>query len=500
MPVPLPPEIAEAFTRARKAQPGWAALPYRERARMVRRVRDLIVERADEVARTISSDNGKTLVDALSAEVVPAVLAVGYYLKAARKVLRPRRARGGSLLLANKRGRLHAVPYGVVGIISPWNYPFTIPFSEVVMALLTGNAVILKVASDTPNVGRTLERLFQDSGLPPGVFGYVTVPGALAGPAFLDAGADKLFFTGSTAVGRTLASLAAPRLIPLVLELGGNDAAIVRADADLERAAAGILWAGFANAGQSCGGAQRILVQRTVYEPFLEALGRRVEALRVGPGSDFSSDMGPLASARQKQAVEAQVSACLAAGATVYARSPVPPGDGNYLPALVLTGVTADMPVLNDEVFGPVVAVVPVDDDEEALRIANGSPLGLTASVWSRDRRQARQLALRIRAGAVMVNDHLMSHGLSETPWGGFGDSGTGRTHGEAGLAEMIRLQVVVDDLLPGVRKDLWWHPYSEGVYQGLKALMVLVGGRGPIARLGALARVLRFALRYWQK
>lgn len=492
--------VEQAFSAARAAQPGWAATPYSQRSACLKRVQQALVVRADELARVITADNGKSLVDALAAEIVPAVLAVSFYRKAAGRLARPQRVRGGSVLLFNKRSRLHAVPYGVVGVISPWNYPFSIPFSEVVMALLTGNGVVLKVASDTLSVGRALEELFLGAGLPTGLFAYVDLPGSQAGPAFLEAGVDKLFFTGSTAVGRTLAALAAPRLTPLVLELGGNDAAIVRADADLERAAAGILWSGFSNAGQSCGGAQRILVHHSVYQPFLEALGRRVRALRVGPGADFAHDMGSMTSAKQKKAVQDQVQACLDAGAVIFAQSSAGPGPGDFLPAVVLTEVTLAMPVMRDEVFGPVVAVVPFSDDDQAVALANDSPLGLTGSVWSRDHRAARRLALRIRAGAVLVNDHLMSHGLAETPWGGFGDSGTGRTHGEAGLAEMVRIQVVVDDVLPLARKNLWWHPYSEKVYRGLLALIQLLHGPGMVPRLAALPRVIRLFLRNWEK
>lgn len=490
--------VREAFEASRRAQPRWAALPYGQRARCLIRVRELLIDRADQIAAVISRDNGKALVDALATEVIPAALAIGYYVKAARLTMKPRRARGGSILLVNKRPRLHAHPYGVVGVISPWNYPFSIPFSEVVMALLTGNGVVLKVASDTLLVGDELAQLFSSAGLPEGLFGYVVLPGAQAGPAFLEAGVDKLFFTGSTEVGRTLMALAAPRLTPLVLELGGNDAAIVRADADLDRAANGLLWAGFSNAGQSCGGAQRILVHEAVYPRFLEALGRRVKALRVGPGTDFAFDMGALTSAKQKKTVEDQVAECLAAGARVYAQSAVPQGD--YLPAQILTGVTADMPIMRGEIFGPVVAVVSVKDDEEALSLANASPMGLTGSVWSRNHREARRLARRVRAGAVMVNDHLMSHGLAQAPWGGFGDSGMGRTHGEAGLAEMVRLQVVVDDILPGATKNLWWHPYSEKVYLGLKSLLALLYGPGWLKRLAAVPRALGIVFRYWEK
>lgn len=495
----MPNHVLSAVQASRKVQPEWATAPYSVRAKALRRVRTLVLERADELAAIISRDNGKVLVDALAAEVLPTAMGVGYYIRAARKVLRPRRARGGNILLFNKRSRIQALPYGVVGIISPWNYPFSIPFSEVVMALLTGNGVVLKVASDTLEVGKALADLFMAAGLPPGLFGYVVLPGSQAGPAFLEARVDKLFFTGSTEVGRTLVALSAPTLTPLVLELGGNDAAYVRADADLERAANGILWSGFSNAGQSCGGAQRILVHETVYDRFFEALSRRVAALRVGPGDEWSNDMGAMTSAKQRKTVQEQIAACVAAGAKIAAQSQAPT-EGNFLAAMVLTDVTPDMPVMNDEIFGPVVAVVRVKDDEEALRLANASPLGLTSSVWSRDHKTARRLARRIRAGAILINDHLMSHGLAETPWGGFGDSGIGRTHGEAGLAEMVRLQVVVDDLLPFASKNIWWHPYSEKVYTGLKALLQLLYGPGLGRRLGAIPRVLKIFFRYWER
>jgi len=491
-------QVIPLFDTARKAQPDWAALPYRVRSQALKRVRTLLISRADQMAATITGDNGKTLVDAMTAEVFPAVLAVDYYRKTAGKVLKGRPAAGGSILLVNKRSRLNRVPYGVVGIISPWNYPFSIPFGEVVMALLMGNAVVLKVASDTLGVGQALASLFADAGLPDGVFTYINLPGSQAGPAFIEAGVDKLFFTGSTEVGRTLAALAAPKLLPLVLELGGNDAAIVRADVDVEKAAMGLAWAGFTNAGQSCGGAQRILVHRSVYQPFLEALGRRVKTLRVGPGNGFDHDIGAMTNPKQKKAVEDQVAACLAAGARVYAQSAAP-SDGLFLPAQVLVDVTADMPIMTDEIFGPVVAVIPVDSDDEAVRLANGSPLGLTGSVWSTNHKQARILARRIRAGAVTINDHLMSHGLAQTPWGGFGDSGTGRTHGLHGLEEMVRTQVVVDDLMPASRSEPWWYPSSEAGYRRLKAAMdLLYGTLGK--RLASLPAMVKFALGYWRK
>jgi acyl-CoA reductase-like NAD-dependent aldehyde dehydrogenase len=251
--------VGQASGRARQVQPAWSQRPVRERVRYLNRVRAYIAENADELAEIISRDNGKTRTDALASEVLPAAMAVDYYCRNAVAFLKDRRIRPGNLLMANKVSRIIRVPYGVVGIISPWNYPFSIPFSEVVMALLAGNAVLLKVATETQLVGRAIERCLAAAGLPEGLFAYLNLPGRIAGTALLEAGVDKLFFTGSVAVGQTLMAEAARTLTPVVLELGGNDPMLVCADADPERAAAGAVWAGLQNCGQSCGGRRKNL-------------------------------------------------------------------------------------------------------------------------------------------------------------------------------------------------------------------------------------------------
>ena len=275
-------DIHNAVIQARAAQTDWAGLPVADRVRHLKRIRDYLADNADEVAEVIARDNGKTRFDALAAEVLPATMAVDYYCRKARRFLKDRRLFPGNILLANKAATLRRAPYGVVGIISPWNYPFSIPFSEVVMALLAGNTVILKVASETQMVGQALNECFAAAQLPEGVLIQLNLPGRLAGTALLEAGIDKLFFTGSTAVGKTLMAEAAPYLTPVNLELGGNDPMLVCPDADLERAAAGAVWAGLQNSGQSCGGVERIYVHQDVYDDFLEALDRRVRPLRVG--------------------------------------------------------------------------------------------------------------------------------------------------------------------------------------------------------------------------
>jgi acyl-CoA reductase-like NAD-dependent aldehyde dehydrogenase len=493
-------EVHAAVARARQVQPGWAATPVKQRARAILAVRDYIAEHADELAELIARSTGKTRVDAMATEVLPAAVAASYYARNARRLLADRRLRPATVLLANKSSRIVRVPLGVIGIISPWNYPFAIPFSEVVMGLLAGNAVILKTAGETQLVGEALARCIEAAGLPEGLFTLFNLSGPVAGDAFFASGVDKLFFTGSVPVGKKLMARAAETLTPVSLELGGNDAMLVCPDADLERAAAGAVWAGMQNAGQSCGGVERIYVHKEVYDPFVALLAERVRTLRVGADTDHEVEMGALTTSRQVETVRQHVQDALARGAVIWAESEgLETATENFLPAMVLTGVDHTMRVMREETFGPVVGVMKVDTMEQAVELANDSDLGLTASVWSRDRRYARQLARRVRAGAVTINDHLVSHGMPETPWGGFKASGIGRTHGEIGFDEMTEPQCIVDDWLPGARRDMWWHPHGPEVYQGLRGALDLLYARKPGRRWQGLRRLARILPRIFR-
>jgi succinate-semialdehyde dehydrogenase/glutarate-semialdehyde dehydrogenase len=495
-------ELNLIVDEARIAQESWAELPVKERVTYMIRVRDYLAQNAEDIAEIISMDNGKTRVDALSAEVLPAVMAVDYYVKRTRKFLNDRRLLPRNLLLLNKLSKIIRKPYGVIGIISPWNYPFAIPFSEIVMGLLAGNAVVLKTATETQMVGRKLAECFAAAELPEGIFAYVNLPGRVAGNAFLESGIDKLFFTGSVSVGKQLMAKAAETLTPLVLELGGNDAMLVCEDADLHRAASGAVWAGLSNSGQSCAGVERIYVHEEVYDSFLKLLKEKVEALRMGYDADFNVDVGLMTTERQVKTVKEHLEDALAKGAVVYARSKPSEGDvsGNVLPAVVLTEVTKDMLVIQEETFGPILAVTKVRNMGEAIILANDSDYGLTGSVWSRNRRKALRLARRIQAGAVTINDHLMSHGLAETPWGGFKHSGIGRTHGAVGFDEMTQPQVIVNDILPFVRRNMWWYPHSKSVFRGLSGAIKFLYGRSMIERFRGLYHLAKIVPRSFSK
>lgn len=490
-----------AIGRARAAQPAWAARALGERIAIIRRFHDLLVADADGMAATISQAMGKPRVDALAGEVLPSVMAARHYARRARSLLRPFAPRGGSIGFINYRNRVQRQPYGVVGIIAPWNYPLGIPVHEILPALLAGNAVVFKTAEETLAVGDRLGELLHRAGVPEDVFQALRLRGPVAGEAFLAAdgsGVDDLLFTGSNAVGKLLMAKAAETLTPITLELGGNDAMIVRADADLQRAAGAALWAGMSNAGQSCAGVERIYVEASVHDAFLELLGARLAALRVGPDTGHDSDLGPLAKAAQLETVRRHVADAVERGAKVVASSEPQGADpgGFWHPAMVLADVDHDMAIMREETFGPVVAVMRYDEVEDALRLANDSAFGLTASVWSRDLRAAEALARRIQAGIVMVNDHMLTHGITQNPWTGRKASGIGTGHGDWAFDSVTQLQTVSTQRFGFLRRNLWWHPYSEEGYRGLRAVITLLHGRGVLRRLAAIPSALRALLR----
>lgn len=486
-------DAARFFDQARKAQPAWQSTPVKERVKYIKKIQSYMVSNMDRLAETIAADNGKTRTDALATEVLPAIAATAYYCKKAKSFLKEKRLSNRSLLFINKRSKIIRVPYGVVGIISPWNYPFSIPYSEVIMAILAGNCVVLKAASETQMAGKALNECLSAAALPQGVFACINMPGSQASAAMLDNGVDKLFFTGSVGVGKLLSGLAAKSLTPVCLELGGNDAMLVCEDADLYRAASGAVWAGFQNAGQSCGGVERIYVHESVYTNFLSILKQKTEALRVGYDTDFNVDIGAMTTLRQVETVKRHVDEALAKGATVYAQAgPVKNSESrHFIAPMVLTEVNHGMLVMQEETFGPVLGVMKVTSMEEAVQLANDSTLGLTCSVWSKNRKKAEQIARKVHAGVAMVNDHLMSHGLAETPWGGPKETGGGRTHGEIGFAEMTYPRVLVHDYYtPPAHKNLWWYPHGKIIYEGIKGAALFFYGSKLGNRLSGAVRL----------
>jgi acyl-CoA reductase-like NAD-dependent aldehyde dehydrogenase len=486
------PEVAAALAWARGAQPAWAARPLRERVAILERFRRLLYEARQEMAGIVVRENGKATVEGLG-EVMLVLDLCAFYGKAAPRELAPRTFRSASLAMFRKQIAIAQEPVGVMGVIAPWNYPLMLAAGHVLPALVAGNAVLLKPSELTPTTAVRMVELLHAAGVPREVLHVLPGAGA-AGAALVASGVDKVFFTGSEATGRLVSAECGRRMIPCVLELGGSDPAIVLEDAPLDVAADGIVFGRFYNAGQTCVAPKRVFVVDAVHDAFVREVSARVNALSVGAATS-GAEVGPLIHPTQVAALAVQYDDALARGAQVAARSPVQKDEPGYFPPTVLTGVTEDMKVLREETFGPVLPIVRVRDADDAVRRANASTFGLSASVWTRDRRRGVAIAHRLQAGSVMLNDVLLAAGIAEVPHGGVKSSGMGRSHGVAGLLECVQSKAIITERFPGMRQ-LWWYRYTPDLARGFDAFLRLAHGRSPADRLAGLVGVRRLLRR----
>jgi succinate-semialdehyde dehydrogenase/glutarate-semialdehyde dehydrogenase len=473
-------QVRAAVAAARDAQAEWARVPLRDRCDRVRAFAETLMARADDVIDLLVREAGKTRLEALGMEVVVVADLVRYFAKHAPDILAPEPI--PLHLLKHRASYLHFVPRGVVAVIAPWNFPFSIPLGETMMALIAGNAVVLKPSEVTPLIALLAKELYLAAGLPPDLFQVVTGRGA-TGAALLDAGIDYCVFTGSVATGRKVAAACGERLVPCTLELGGKAPAVVCADADVERAAAAIAWGGFANSGQVCASVERVYAVADVHDQLVERLVATARALRQGDASRGAEvDIGAMSWDRQVEHVSRLVDDAVAAGAVAATGGRRPDGPGQFYPPTVLTGCRQDMAVMRQEIFGPVVPVMRVADEDEAVRLANDSHLGLLAYVFTRDRARGKRLAERIAAGTVMVNDVLATYACPETPWGGVKASGIGRTHSAVGLRDLCETRHVNHDRL-ALPREVWWYPYKDATYRALLRGAKLLFGKRPWER-----------------
>jgi succinate-semialdehyde dehydrogenase/glutarate-semialdehyde dehydrogenase len=495
-----PPErIGAVVESVAKVQPLWALLRVRDRARYMRMMAQAVIDDFDELARELAREQGRPPAEVAALELLAAIDALLWIAEEGAQALAGRSVRVSRTMAIAKRARLAYEPYGVIGVIGAGSAPFAQPLGQIAGALLAGNGVAFKPAARACLAGERIGRVVARAGLPEGLVRIVH-GGADAGVALADAPVDKVLFTGSPAVGRAVARTCVSREKEVTVELGGKDAMLVLADAELPRAVAGALWAGFAAAGQARGSVERVYVSAELYEPFLAALVRGARALDVGDPAR-GAQVGPLASQRRAEHVDELVREALALGAALHCGGPVSPrggGAGSFYAPAVLTGVAEPMRMLREPVDGPVLAVSPVTSVEEAIALANDADYGLGASVWTSDRYEGARIARELRAGMVWLNDHLPGPTVSRGPWGAAAGTGLGRTLGHAGLRACAQEKLITWD--PPRLRGLWWGPYDARTARAARALAKLRSARErdrerawregavAIARLGARA------------
>lgn len=496
-----PPKVQAVVDDVAEVQPFWAQLSLEDRARYMRRAADVLLAELDELAELLTVEQGKPHVESYSMELLPTVDALKWIADQGPEILADEKISFPQAFLKTKRAKFAYEPIGVVGVIAPWNYPWSIPFGEVAIALMAGNGVVLKPASLTPLIGERIRMIFEKAGFPEGLVRTIHGGGRI-GDALVKSSAGKIFFTGSVEVGYKVGVECAKRMKGSVLELGGKDPQIVCADADLANAVSGAVWGGFANAGQTCSGIERVYVHRDVSDAFLEGVVRETERLTVGDPLEWTTETGPMVSAEQADLVTELVDDALANGAKRLTGGPVEVKGmkGRFIAPTVLTGVTHEMRIMQEEIFGPVLPVITVDSEEEAIRLANDSRFGLGASVWTKDRGKGERIANQIQSGMVWVNDHSFSHGACQCSWGGVKDSGLGRSHSKFGFYECVNIKLVSWE--PGWTRDSWWQPYDRDVGDAFRASAQLLYGRNGNRMKalrehgGALLRVGRRTLR----
>ena len=484
VPIATSEDVAAAVQRARAAQVEWAARSLQERCDVLRQVKGRIIARTDEICELLSKEQGKPRVEGLTTEIVSLVDLIQYFTGEAERILAPHPIT--LPLMKHRASYLHWVPRGVVGVIGPWNFPFNLNNAPAAAALIAGNAVVIKPSEFTPLIQELSREIFIEGGIPEDL--YQVVHGYGETGAAVIAHVDKIEFTGSVSTGKKVAAACGERLIPCVTELGGKAPFLVLEDADLDRAANALTWGGYANCGQVCASVERVLVHKSVLPGLLDRLVPKVTALTPADTTqDEQAQIGPLNNARQRDIVDSLVQDAIDKGARAIVGGAPIDRPGNFYAPTLLVDVTTDMRIMTEETFGPVLPIMALDTEEEMIAEANRSHLGLLAYVFSKSTARARSVAERIQAGTVMVNDVMSTHGMPETPWGGVKESGVGHTHGDASLRGMCEQRHINYDLLPSLKTEPYWYPYSPKLFGLMKRLMGTLFGSSLTQKLRAL-------------
>ena len=471
-------QVAEMARAARAAQPGWNALGFEGRGRIMRRAQKWVLDNRERVIQTIVSETGKTYEDAQLAEISYAAAGFGFWAKNAEEYLADEKIKPSTPLVAGRKVYRRFAPLGLIGVIGPWNYPLTNSFGDCIPALMAGNAVILKPSEETPLTSLLMAEAMRECGLPTDVFQIATGRGA-TGSALVDE-SDMIMFTGSTATGKKVMAKAAETLTPVSLELGGKDPMIVLSDADIERAANAALYYSMQNAGQTCISTERVYVEAPVYDEFIAKITDKARTLRQGDpsGGPGTVEVGAITFPKQMEIIEDHVKDAVDKGARILVGGKRRQGDGQFFEPTIMVDVDHSMKAMTEETFGPTLPIMKVADAEEAIRLANDSPYGLAASVFGKDISRAEQVARRLEAGAVVVNDAMLNYSVMELPMGGWKASGLGSRHGAGGIRKYTAEQaIMLTRFAP--KKDVHMFPYKAGRTKLLGKLFGLLYGRG---------------------
>jgi acyl-CoA reductase-like NAD-dependent aldehyde dehydrogenase len=470
-------DVARLAQQGRAAQPGWEAAGFEGRAKILLRAQKWIVGNADRVIETIVSETGKSYEDAQFAEISYGANAFGFWAKNAAHYLADEPVKSSSIFVKGKRLILRYKPIGLVGVIGPWNYPLTNSFGDCIPALAAGNSVILKPSEITPLTSLLMADALRECGLPEHVFQVATGRGE-TGSALVDE-VDMIMFTGSTRTGKKVMERAAQTLTAVSLELGGKDPLIVLSDADLERAANIAAYYSMQNSGQTCISIERAYVEEPVYDQFVDKVSEKVRALRQGvPAGPGSVEIGAMTFPPQLDTVEAHVKDAVEKGARVVTGGHRGSGPGYFFEPTVLADVNHDMECMREETFGPTLPIMKVRDADEAVRLANESPYGLGASVFSRDLKRGEQIARRLETGAVCVNDALINYAALELPMGGAKSSGLGTRHGAGGIRKYTQQQAILVSRFH-LKREAHMFPYKATTTRTLMRLFKFLWGRG---------------------
>ncbi|QEC47168.1 aldehyde dehydrogenase family protein [Baekduia soli] len=472
-----PEAVAAMARRGREVQPAWEALGFAGRGRILRRMQKWVIDHREEIIAVIRSETGKTYEDALIAEISYGAAAFGFWAANAEGYLADEKVRSSAVLVKGKKLLVRYRPLGLIGVIGPWNYPFTNSFGDCIPALAAGNSVILKPSEVTPLTSLKLAEGLRECGVPDGVFQVATGQGP-TGAALVEQ-VDMIMFTGSTATGKKIMAEAAKTLTPVSLELGGKDPMIVLADADVDRAANTALYYGMFNGGQTCISVERVYVEEPIYDAFVAKVTEKARKLRQGAGGPGTADVGAMTFPPQVDIVERHVQDARDKGARVLVGGSR--GDhaaGSWYEPTILVDVDHTMTCMTEETFGPTLPIMKVRDEEEAIRLANDSPYGLAASVFGKDVKHAEAVARRVEAGAVCVNDALVNYSALELPMGGAKASGLGSRHGAGGIRKYTQQQAILVTRF-AMRKDPHMYPYSARMTKRLGRLFAFLYGRG---------------------